>query len=78
MLASARLPDLDEVQNKQFARIKYLLMQMRKTHCIIESRGGYTFLHTMVGISGSPEAAQGMTSSLPASCRYSPPGLTLK
>lgn len=37
-----------------------------------------TFLQVMVGISGSPEAAQGITSSLPASWRYSPPGLTLK
>ena len=37
-----------------------------------------TFLQVMIGISGSPEAAQGITSSLPASWRYSPPGLTLK
>lgn len=37
-----------------------------------------TFLQVIVGISGSPEAAHGITSSRPASWRYSPPGLTLK
>lgn len=37
-----------------------------------------TFLQVMVGMSGSPEAAHGITSSRPASWRYSPPGLTLK
>lgn len=34
-----------------------------------------TFLHVMLG-KGSPSASQGMTSSLPASCLYSPPGTT--
>lgn len=37
--------------------------------------GGLTFLHVMLG-NGSPSASQGMTSSLPASCLYSPPGTT--
>ncbi len=34
-----------------------------------------TFLHVMLG-NGSPSASQGMTSSRPASCLYSPPGTT--
>lgn len=40
-----------------------------------EPRG--TFLHVMTG-KGSPAAAQGMTSSRPASCLYSQPGSTVK
>lgn len=35
-----------------------------------------TFLHVMLG-NGSPSASQGMTSSRPASCLYSPPGTTI-
>lgn len=40
-----------------------------------EPRG--TFLHVMTG-KGSPAAAQGMSSSRPASCLYSQPGSTVK
>ena len=37
--------------------------------------GCLTFRHVMLG-KGSPSASQGITSSLPASCLYSPPGTT--
>lgn len=35
----------------------------------------HTFLHVIFG-KGSPSASQGIASSLPASCLYSPPGTT--
>lgn len=45
------------------------------THQQQEGGGCLTFLHVMLG-KGSPSASQGITSSLPASCLYSPPGTT--
>lgn len=69
-LASPPSMDTEDTVKKCGKKIPNLFLSCVSVCC--------TFLQVMVGISGSPEAAQGITNSLPASWRYSPPGLTLK
>lgn len=67
MFTSAGLPDLDRAQNNKVFMSVYPWRGGDYYRLLSVLVGHGTFLHTMVGISGSPEAAQGMTSSLPAS-----------
>lgn len=61
VLTLARLPHLPETKPQLGCKWQ---KKARCCNCEFPRR---TFLQVMVGISGSPEAAQGITSSLPAS-----------